>query len=176
MEFICANTDAQALNRSAAHKLIQLGSTGPGRRQQAGEGPRGRGRRGGGRHPRGDRRRAHAVHHRRHGRRHGHRRGAGDRARRQGDGHPDRGRGHQALRLGRRPPHDQAADARPGRARGQRRFADRDPQREAARRARRRHHPGRGLRPRQRRAEERRRRHQPKSSTCRATSTSTSRT
>ncbi len=30
VEFICANTDAQALNRSAAHHLIQLGSTGLG--------------------------------------------------------------------------------------------------------------------------------------------------
>ncbi|XVJ68656.1 MAG: cell division protein FtsZ [Rhizobacter sp.] len=30
VEFLCANTDAQALNRSAAHNLIQLGSTGLG--------------------------------------------------------------------------------------------------------------------------------------------------
>jgi cell division protein FtsZ len=30
VEFICANTDAQALNRSSAHKLIQLGTTGLG--------------------------------------------------------------------------------------------------------------------------------------------------
>jgi cell division protein FtsZ len=30
VEFICANTDAQALGRSAAHKTIQLGSTGLG--------------------------------------------------------------------------------------------------------------------------------------------------
>ncbi len=30
VEFICANTDAQALNRSAASSLIQLGSTGLG--------------------------------------------------------------------------------------------------------------------------------------------------
>jgi cell division protein FtsZ len=30
VEFVCANTDAQALNRSAAHKLIQLGTTGLG--------------------------------------------------------------------------------------------------------------------------------------------------
>lgn len=30
VEFICANTDAQALNRSAAHNLIQLGTTGLG--------------------------------------------------------------------------------------------------------------------------------------------------
>ena len=30
VEFVCANTDAQALNRSAAHDLIQLGTTGLG--------------------------------------------------------------------------------------------------------------------------------------------------
>ncbi|MBP6776380.1 MAG: cell division protein FtsZ [Piscinibacter sp.] len=30
VEFICANTDAQALNRSTAHQLIQLGNTGLG--------------------------------------------------------------------------------------------------------------------------------------------------
>ena len=30
VEFICANTDAQALNRSQAHRIIQLGSTGLG--------------------------------------------------------------------------------------------------------------------------------------------------
>ena len=30
VQFICANTDAQALNRSAADELIQLGSTGLG--------------------------------------------------------------------------------------------------------------------------------------------------
>ena len=30
VEFICANTDAQALNQSASHKLIQLGATGLG--------------------------------------------------------------------------------------------------------------------------------------------------
>ncbi|MCB2021712.1 MAG: cell division protein FtsZ, partial [Burkholderiaceae bacterium] len=30
VEFVCANTDAQTLNRSSAHHLIQLGSTGLG--------------------------------------------------------------------------------------------------------------------------------------------------
>jgi cell division protein FtsZ len=30
VQFVCANTDAQALNRSAAHELIQLGTTGLG--------------------------------------------------------------------------------------------------------------------------------------------------
>jgi cell division protein FtsZ len=38
----------------------------------------------------------------------------GDRAHRQGNGHPDRGRGHQALRLGRRP--RMPTPSRPGRA------------------------------------------------------------
>ena len=41
VEFICANTDAQALAAQPAHKTIQLGQQRPGRRQQAGEGPRG---------------------------------------------------------------------------------------------------------------------------------------
>ncbi|MEK9803911.1 MAG: cell division protein FtsZ, partial [Curvibacter sp.] len=30
VEFICANTDAQALSRSSAHKIIQLGASGLG--------------------------------------------------------------------------------------------------------------------------------------------------
>ncbi|MFY8063709.1 MAG: cell division protein FtsZ, partial [Usitatibacteraceae bacterium] len=30
VEFICANTDAQALSRSAAHRIVQLGQTGLG--------------------------------------------------------------------------------------------------------------------------------------------------
>ena len=30
VEFVCANTDAQALSRSAAHKTVQLGVTGLG--------------------------------------------------------------------------------------------------------------------------------------------------
>jgi len=40
VEFVCANTDAQALNRSAAHSLIQLGSTGlgAGAKPEAGKG------------------------------------------------------------------------------------------------------------------------------------------
>jgi cell division protein FtsA len=77
----------------------------PGRRQQARQGPRSRRSRRG-RHPRRHLGRAHAVHHRRHGRRHGHRRGARDCACGQGNGHSHRGRGHQALRLGRWPPHE----------------------------------------------------------------------
>ena len=40
VEFMCINTDAQALNRSAAHSLIQLGSTGlgAGAKPEAGKG------------------------------------------------------------------------------------------------------------------------------------------
>ena len=106
VEFICANTDAQALSRSAAHKTIQLGGTGLGAGSKPEKG-REAAEHGGGRDPRSHRWRAHAVHHRRHGRRHRHRRSARDRPRGQGNGHPDRGRGHQAVRLGRRPPHDQ---------------------------------------------------------------------
>jgi cell division protein FtsZ len=49
VEFICANTDAQALNRSMRHAGA-AGHNGPGRGQQARAGPR-RGRRGGGPHP-----------------------------------------------------------------------------------------------------------------------------
>ena len=157
VEFICANTDAQALTRSAAHKTIQLGTSGLGAGSKPDKG-RDAAETGGRRHPRRDRRRAHAVHHRRHGRRHRHRRGARDRARGQGNGHPDRGRGHQAVRLGRRAPHDQRRQ-RPGRTRSQCRFADRGAQREAARSAGRRRHAGRGLCPCQRRAEKRRGRH-----------------
>ncbi len=139
-----ANTDAQALSAAAAQRNIQLGSSGLG----AGSKPE-KGREAA--EAAVDEIRAaidgaaHAVHHGRHGRRHRHRRRAGDRARGEGNGHPHRGRGDQALRLGRRPPHDQRR-SRPGRARGQRRLADRGAQREAARRAGRGHHPGRSLR------------------------------
>ena len=51
-------------------------------------------------------RRAHGVRHRRHGRRHRHRRRAGHRPGRQGAGHPDRRRRHQAVPLRRRAPHE----------------------------------------------------------------------
>jgi hypothetical protein len=70
VEFICANTDAQALNRSSAHSCCSWAHR-PGRRRQARAG-QGR-RRSRGPHPRSHGGRAHAVHHRRHGRRHRHR-------------------------------------------------------------------------------------------------------
>ena len=78
VEFICANTDAQALKRSTARTQLQLGSTltrglGAGAKPEIGRDAAMEDR---------DRiaemidRRRHAVHHRRHGRRHRHRRGA----------------------------------------------------------------------------------------------------
>ena len=138
VDFICANTDAQAL------KALE-GQDGPADRLQHHQGSR-RGRESRSRPPgrdgrprpdhRGDRRRGHAVHHRRHGRRHGHGRGAGRRAGREGARHPHGRRGHQAVRDGRRQAH---ARRRAGhrRARQVRRLADHDPEREAAVRARR---------------------------------------
>jgi len=86
VEFICANTDAQALKRSTARTQLQLGSTltrglGAGARPEIGRDAAKRGPRP---HQRDDRRRRHAVHHRRHGRRHGHGRRAGHRRHREG--------------------------------------------------------------------------------------------
>jgi cell division protein FtsA len=97
VEFLCANTDAQALGaqRRAPHTSSSAIS-GLGAGQQTGKGPRGGGSRDR-RHPCSHPGRAHAVHHRRHGRRHRHRRSTGDRTRGQGNGHPDRGCGHQAV-------------------------------------------------------------------------------
>ena len=84
VEFIAANTDAQALARIEAHNIIQIGETGPGRRHEAGSRPpagRGIARA----HRRRAARRAHGLHRRRHGRRHRHRR------------RPDRGRNRQGA-------------------------------------------------------------------------------
>ena len=106
VDFVVANTDAQALAQSKAERRIQLGATtteglGAGAQPDVGragaeeslpeimeqlQGP-------------------HGVHHRRHGRRHRHRRSPGHRPRGARGGHPDRRRGHQAFRPGRRPPH-----------------------------------------------------------------------
>ena len=81
VDFVVANTDAQALTMSKAERIIQMGvqvTEGPRRRLAAGG--RARRRRGGDRRdPRSPHRRAHGVRHRRHGRRHRHRRGAGHR-------------------------------------------------------------------------------------------------
>ena len=99
VEFVAVNTDKQALAISSATFKIQIGEKlRPGRARAADpevgrksaeesrsadvQGPGGRG---------------HGVHHRRYGRRHRHRRSTHCGRDRQGDGHPHRGRGHQAL-------------------------------------------------------------------------------
>ena len=74
VEFVVANTDAQALLSSTAERRIQMGThvTEGSARAQA-RGGRRRRRRGHGRHQGPSRRLPHGVHHRRHGRRHRHR-------------------------------------------------------------------------------------------------------
>ena len=78
VDFVVANTDAQALTMSKAERIIQMGVAGhrgSRRRLAAGSRPRRR-RRGARRDPRSPVGRAYGVRHRRHGRRHRHRRGA----------------------------------------------------------------------------------------------------
>jgi hypothetical protein len=92
VEFICANTDAQALKRSTARTQLQLGSTltrglGAGAKPEIGRDAAMEDR---DPHRGNDHGRGHALHHRRHGRRHRHRRRAGDRRHREDDGHPHR--------------------------------------------------------------------------------------
>ena len=107
VDFVVANTDAQALTMSKAAAHRADGHPGhPGSRRRLAAGRR-RGRRAGGdrRNPRSSLGRQHGVRHRRHGRRHRHRgctRHRQDRAR---DGHPHRRRGDQAVPLRRRAPH-----------------------------------------------------------------------
>ena len=99
VEFVVANTDAQALASSSAERRIQMGRQchrRPRRGLQARDRRR-RGRRGDGRHQGPSRRLPHGVHHRRHGRRHRHRRCARDRARLARGRHPHRRRRHQAV-------------------------------------------------------------------------------
>ena len=113
VDFVVANTDAQALAQSKAEQRIQLGVA---RHRRSGRGRaarcRPRRRRGIARRDHGAARRlAHGVHHRRHGRRHRHRRGPGHRARRARGGHPHRRRRHQAFRLRRRQAHAGGRDA-----------------------------------------------------------------
>ncbi len=133
VDFICINTDAQALKHSkvkiiAADRLQH--HQGTGRRRRSGSGPAGRD--GGSRpHHRADRGLRHAVHHRRHGRRYRHGRGAGGGAGREGARHPHRRRGHQAVRDGRQQAHA-GRRARHRRARQVLRLADHDPEPEAA--------------------------------------------
>jgi cell division protein FtsZ len=100
VEFVVANTDAQALAQSLCDRASSsaIDHAGPRRRLASRHRPR-RGRGGDRRDPIRSRGLAHGVHRRRHGRRHRHRRGPGDRARGARAGHPDRRRGHQALPL-----------------------------------------------------------------------------
>ena len=159
VEFICANTDAQALRRSTARTQLQLGSTltrglGAGAKPEIGRDA-----------AMEDRDRIaemitgcrHAVHHRGHGWRHRNRRGAGHRGHREEPGHPDRRRRDASV-----PVRGQAAEGRLGRDRGAAEeggLADHHPQRQADRRAGRGHRAARGVRGGQRRAVRRRIRH-----------------
>ena len=101
VEFISANTDAQALKRSTAPVQLQLGSTltrglGAGARPEIGRDAANE-----------DRDRIAELIDGAdmlfitagHGRRHRHRRGAGDRRHREEDGHPDRRRRHAPVRV-----------------------------------------------------------------------------
>ena len=131
VEFIAANTDAQALKRSTARSSVaarQQPDARTRRRSASGD----RARRGHGRqgpHRGDDRRCRYAVHHRRHGRRHGDRGRAGRRAGGEGPRHSDR-RGRNAAV----PVRGQAAESgrrRHRRAQKMRRFTDRHSQRQA---------------------------------------------
>ena len=85
VEFICANTDAQALKRSTARTQLQLGLDAharPRRGRQAGDRPR-RGDGGPRPHRRDDHPHQHGLHHRRHGRRDRHGRSTGHRQNRE---------------------------------------------------------------------------------------------
>ncbi len=133
VDFICANTDAQALKNTSARTVLQLGShitkgLGAGANPDMGRQAALRGSRA---HHRSDRRRRHGVHHRGHGRRHRHRRGAGRGAGRQGTRHPDGRGGDQAVSVRRQQAHADRQPRHQG-AEPVRRFADHHPQREAA--------------------------------------------
>ena len=141
VDFVCANTDSQALKNSGAKFTLQLGANvtkglGAGANPEVGRQAALEDRE---RIVEAARRRRHGVHHLRHGRRHRYRRGAGRRAARQGNGH-SHGRGRDQAVSVRRP------SAHAGRAEGHRgsgparRFADHGAEREAADRARPRSH------------------------------------
>ena len=124
----CAGAEGLEDQDLAADRRQHHQGTRRGRRS----GDRPPGRDGGSRsHHRADRGLRHAVHHRRHGRRHRHRRGAGGGADCARARHPHRRGGHQAVPDGRQ----QALDGGRPRHRGadqERRFADHDPESEAA--------------------------------------------
>ena len=162
VEFVVANTDAQALQ----HRLASGASSsarphpGLGRRRPARGRPRGR-RGGDATRSSSSCRLPHGLHHRRHGRRHRHRRGAGDRPGRPRAGHPDRRRRDQALPLRGRAPHAAGRD-RHRRAAEVRRHADHHPEPEPVPHRQRAHHLRRRLQDGRRRAALRRaRRHRP---------------
>ena len=99
VDFIAVNTDKQALAMSSANQKIQIGEKltegqGAGSNPEVGRKSAEESRDADLQGPGGHR---YGVHHRRHGRRHRHRRGPHRGRHRQGDGHPHRGRGHQAL-------------------------------------------------------------------------------
>ena len=129
VDFVVANTDAQALNASRrrpphpARPQITQG-LGAGSRPEIG---RAAAEETLDEIDRAARRRAHVLHRRRHGRRHRHRRRAGHRQGRPRQGHPDRRRRHQAVRLRRRAPRP-LGRAGIDRAAAARRHADRHPQ------------------------------------------------
>ena len=99
VDFLVANTDAQALNHSPAERRIQLGlritqGLGAGSRPEIGRAAAEETHRA---DRKGARRRAHVLHRRRHGRRHRHRCGPGHRQGGARSRHPDGGRRDQAL-------------------------------------------------------------------------------
>ena len=107
VDFIVANTDAQALNNSVAEHRIQLG---PDITRGLGAGSRPEVGRAAAEETVEEIERAlegvqHGVHRRRHGRRHRHRRGAGHRRSRAQQGHPHGRRGDQAVPVRRHPAH-----------------------------------------------------------------------
>ena len=141
VDFICANTDAQALKNSGAKIALQLGGNvtkglGAGANPEVGR-----------QAALEDRerivellaRRGHVLHHLRHGWRHRYRRGARGGAAREGNGHPHRRDRDQAVSVRRTPPHAGRAERhrRPDPAR---RFADHGAERKAADGARPRSH------------------------------------
>ena len=106
VDFVVANTDAQALNASVADRRIQLGlkitqGLGAGSRPEIG---RAAAEESIEEIMRGARGRAHVLHRRRHGRRHRHRRRAGHRQGGARPRHPDGRRVHQAVRVRRHAP------------------------------------------------------------------------
>ena len=101
VEFICTNTDMQALNKSRAKTILQIGSDitkglGAGAKPEIGREAALEDR---DRHRRNHRGCGYAVYHRRHGWGYRYRRSAGSGGDCQGTGYPDGGGGHQTVRF-----------------------------------------------------------------------------